>query len=246
MAYRIAAGLGQEAFPALLAKDAALSAETLRVALALFNHLANLSPAGATINDLMAAARLPEDATRQALETLQAAGYIAGGDRQAPAGEKTAATVSDVASSATDKRPTGRSGRLSAGIMDYQLDLDRLIRAGDANLRDAGPRERTAAASEDNAAGWDPLADESAQPAAMRFMVWLKFVLRPDELEACDRFALSHEDEWQDWIGRFKPAKAKGTESELLADIRNRLARAGDVSSILPARGRAAGPSRPN
>jgi hypothetical protein len=118
--------------------------------------------------------------------------------------------------------------------MDYELDIDGLIRAGDANIRDAGTRAPpTRADAHGGAAGdaregtgtanWGTLLGEDTQPAAMRFMVWLRFVLGPDELEACDRFALAHKDRWKAWIARFSPAKAAGAESELLDDIRHAL-----------------------
>lgn len=50
-------------------------------------------------------------------------------------------------------------------------------------------------------------------------MVWLRFVLGPEELATCDRFALANKDQWGDWIERFSPAKAAGTEDKLLDDI---------------------------
>ncbi len=117
--------------------------------------------------------------------------------------------------------------------MNYELDLDGLMRAGDANIRDAGRRASPNRPDADGNAGdgagtatWGPLLGEDSQPAAMRFMVWLRFVLDPDELAACDRFALAHRDQWNGWIARFSPAKAAGAEGELLDDIRRCLAEA--------------------
>ncbi len=128
--------------------------------------------------------------------------------------------------------------------MDYEWDLDGLIRAGNANIRDAGRRAPPHRPDADAAAGnapdgagaanWGPLLGEDSQPAAMRFMVWLRFVLSPDEMAACDRFALAHKDRWNGWIRRFSPAKAAGTEGELLDDIRRSLGDAADDQAAPP------------
>lgn len=246
MGYRFTSGLGKDRLPVLIARDGALSADSLRAAIALFNHLAAGSGGAATVADIIGATGLAAERGQAALKALAAAGYIeaepAAADaspRAAPLGPSAAASrPAPAAPPPQGGRRLGKGGRLRAGIMDYEWDLDGLIRAGNANIRDAGRRasrhrpepDGGAATTRDGAgeASWDPLLGEDSQPAAIRFMVWLRFVLGPDEMAACDRFALAHKDQWNGWIESFFPAKAAGTEDQLLDHIRRRLAAAAD------------------
>ncbi len=217
MGFRFAPGLGKDRFPALIARDSALSADSLRAAIALFNHLAAGSDRVATVADIMGATGLLAERAQAALAALRAAGYIEADAATADASMATDALRLSAAPSrpapaaprSRGERRPGKGGRLEAGIMNYELDLDGLMRAGDANIRDAGRRASPNRPDADGNAGdgagtatWGPLLGEDSQPAAMRFMVWLRFVLDPDELEACDRFALAHRDQWNGWIAR--------------------------------------------
>lgn len=144
MIYRFAPGLGKDRLPVLIARDGALSADSLRTAIALFNQLA-AGPESATVADLTDATGLHDQRARVALIALQEAGYI----------EACATMIADAtaASAADHPRPAaaaaapneglrrpGKGGRLDAGIMDYEMDIDSLISSGDANIRGAGRR----------------------------------------------------------------------------------------------------------
>ncbi|MDX1483930.1 MAG: hypothetical protein R3229_05555 [Alphaproteobacteria bacterium] len=246
MAYRFAAGVGKDRFPALIAKDPNLPVAAFRAAIALFNHAAQSPEKSATLGDIAAATGLAPEAARAALGALIGAGYV-----EAAAPPRPAAPAPREAVGRARRRP-GKSARLEAGIMNYELDLERLMQAGDANVR--GTRSALfgkAQAPEPPAAGdeaaprWDPLGGEESQPPAMRFMVWLRFVLSPDELLACDRFALAHKDAWGTWIERFAAAKATGGEGALLDDIRERLAEGSGAAEPSAGPGNAP-PSRPH
>ena len=236
MGYRFASGLDKDRFPVLIARDSALSADSLRTAIGLFNHLAACPDGVATAADIARATGLSAEHAQSALAALRAAGYV---ESDSVIVDPSRATrpprpIAPAARRAHGRRPQGKGGRLEPGIMDYELDIDGLIRAGDANIRDAGTRASPThsdahgggagdARDGTGTANWGTLLGEETQPAAMRFMVWLRFVLGPDELETCDRFALAHKDQWEIWIARFSAAKAAGAESELFDDIRRSL-----------------------
>jgi hypothetical protein len=242
----------------------------LRILISLFKHLTTTSDESASLLDLVGATALPKAEVTAALEALAAHGYVehhntgtgAPGPTMAPAASElppaqapaqapgllsaAAATVDPTL--ITGKTPA-KGGTLNAGIMDYDLDIDHLIRAGDANIRDgrgagAGGRPEN---GDDSAGiiGWNPLTGEESRPVALRFMVWLRFVLGTEELEACDRFALSHKEEWSDWIDRFGAARAAGEDDGLLEDIRTRI-KEGDTSgpSVPPSAGGGSGQHR--
>ena len=258
MGYRFASGLGKGRLPVLIARDGVLSADSLRAAIALFNHLAACSDPVVTVADIMGATGLPPQRAQAALAALAAAGYIEGYAAVAESPRTTGPPgLSAAASRPAPSAPRpGKGGKLKAGIMDYEWDLDGLIRAGNANIRDAGRRAPPHRPDADAAAGnapdgagaanWGPLLGEDSQPAAMRFMVWLRFVLSPDEMAACDRFALAHKDQWNGWITRFSPAKAAGAEGELLDDIRRSLGEAADHQAAPPPPDPGSRLSRPN
>lgn len=234
MTYRFAAGLDKKAIPALLARDSSLSAECMRVAMALYGQLTQSSRVSATLRDLENATGLSQDQARAALLVLRQAGFVEGDATGAPP-------------PSPSFRPPGgaRGGRLEAGIMDYEMDIDGLIRAGDANVR--GTRAEGSGEGRGERAGYapvvrrdgdenaiDPLMRDDSQPPAMRFMTWLRFVLGAEELEACERFALDHQDEWNLWIECFPAAKAVGREEELLEDIRRRLSEVSPGITLAP------------
>jgi hypothetical protein len=254
MGYRFASGQGKDRFPVLIARDSALSAESLRTAIALFNHLADCDGV-ATVADIARATGLSAERAQSALAALRAAGYVES-DSVIVDPSRATRPARQIAPGAQRRRRPGKGGRLEPGIMDYELDIDGLIRAGDANIRDAGTRASPThsaapggggdAGDGTGAANWGTLMGEQNQPVAMRFMVWLRFVLGPDELAACDRFALAHKDRWKAWITRFSQAKAAGAESELLDDIRCSLneTAGGEAAPKPPALGPR--PPRPN
>ena len=258
MGYRFAFGLGKDRFPALIARDSTLSADALRTAIALFSHLATCPDGVATVANIASATDLPADRARAALAALRAAGYVEADAVIADPSMATRPLPSFVPASQSSQggRHPGKGGRLDAGIMDYEMDIDGLIRAGDANIRDAGTRASPTPSGADGGGGnardgvepanCESLLGEGTQPAAMRFMVWLRFVLGPDELAACDCFALANNDRWKGWIARFSPAKAAGTEDELLGDIHRALheTAGGEAAPAPPAPG--ARPPRPN
>lgn len=229
MGYRIASGLDKDRLPALIARDGTLSADSLRAAMALYDNVA-ARPEGAEAADIADATGLSAERVRRALSALCAAGYLETDSPGAPApmpDPPVPTSANRVRRGRGDGRARG-GRRLEAAIMDYELDIDELIRAGDANVRGSGTR----AGTRDHGAGTanrDPLQGERNQPAAVRFAVWLRFVLEPDELAACDRFALAHTERWKDWIDRFSPAKAAGTEQDLLDEIRRRLEESKDA-----------------
>ena len=242
MGYRFASGLSNDKFPVLIARDSTLSADSLRTALALFSHLATCADAVATVANIASATGLSTERAHAALAALRVAGYVEtdaviADSSMATRPLSTIAPTTPVAQRSHGGRRPGKGGRLQAGIMDYEMDIDGLIRAGDANIRDAGTRlspTRSDADGGGETANWGALLGGEPQPAAMRFMVWLRFVLSPDELEACDRFALDHEDRWKVWIARFSPAKAAGTEDELLDEIRRSLDETADREAAAP------------
>ncbi|HSR55458.1 MAG TPA: hypothetical protein VLN73_04415 [Alphaproteobacteria bacterium] len=234
MTYRFAAGLDKNSVPAQLARDSNLSAECLRVALALFRHVTQSSRVSATLRDIEEGTGMSQDQARAALLVLRQAGYVEGDATGAPP-------------PSPSFRPPGRerSGRLDPGIMDYEMDIEGLIRAGDANVR--GTRPQGSAETGKLRAGQgpvvrrdsgettlDPLMRDDSQPPAMRFMTWLRFVLGTEELEACDRFALDHQDEWNLWVECFPTARAVGKEDELLEDIRRRLSEVSPGITLAP------------
>ena len=245
MAYKLVFTQDKDRFPVLIAGDALLSSSELRILISLFNHLQAASRDSASLSDLAGAASLPEAQVKAALGTLMARGYVEEHGDQREACHQTKpgeipgnAPDQENSQSLTGAKEAGNDGIkraagggvLDARIMDYELDLDHLIRAGDANIRDRQLGDRDGAGSmpgglDDGSdiTGWNPLMGEESRSSAMRFMVWLRFVLSPDELDACDRFAIAHKDEWSGWIDRFAAARAAGRDDGLLDDIRRRL-----------------------
>lgn len=230
MSYRFAAGLKKEQVPALIARDASLSAECIRVAVALFQRVTQTSRVSADLRDIQNITGLSADQARAALLVLRQAGYIEGDAAGAPPPSPTFPSPDrprdDIPQFGAGSQPRRR--RLDAGIMDYEMDIDGLIRAGDATVRGTQPRqggggERRPTVRSDDAT-LDPLMSDNTQPAGMRLMIWLRFVLGTEELEACERFALEHKEEWNTWVDCFSAARAVGREDELLEDIRARLA----------------------
>lgn len=208
---------------ALIAREAGLKAEELRVLIALFIRSAAPGRSSASFADLVAATALPAERVHATLSGLLARGFIETADDASGR-----ASGAGGAAPARRKAPGGR--RLEPKIMNYDVNVEGLIRAGDAMARgarpDAAPAARppeSAALQGAGAAGWDPLAGEDSRPAAMRFLVWLRFVLSPRELEACERFAIAHGESWNEFIDRFGGAKAAGREAELLGDLRGRI-----------------------
>ncbi|MDH3242039.1 MAG: hypothetical protein OEO83_15400 [Alphaproteobacteria bacterium] len=249
MSYRFAAGLKKESVPALLARDSGLSAECLRVAFALFHQVMQSSKVAAELRDIQNLTGLSPEQARAALMVLRQAGYIEGDAAGAPPpfpSFRSAHQGSDKVApfaAATTRRDKG--GRLDAGIMDYEMDIDGLIRAGDASVRGTAPAQtakripglggigtRPTVRSEDSTL--DPLMSDNTQPAGMRLMIWLRFVLGTGELEACERFALDYPEEWNTWVECFIAAKAVAREDELLEDIRARLAEVSPSITLAP------------
>jgi hypothetical protein len=70
---------------------------------------------------------------------------------------------------------------------------------------------------------WNPVDGEAGQPAAVRFSVWLRFVLTPDELDSWGLWMAASPGERADWAGRYAKAKAAGEDKELLQMLRRRL-----------------------
>jgi hypothetical protein len=249
MSYRFAAGLKKESVPALLARDSSLSAECLRVAFALFQRVTQSTRVSVELREIQSVTGFSADQARAALMVLRQAGYIEGDAAGAPPSfpsfrppdqDATEAAASETAAPRRDKR-----GRLDAGIMDYEMDIDGLIRAGDANVRGAQPRQgvkpvfglggirrRPTVRTDDGTL--DPLMRENTQPAGMQLMIWLRFVLGTGELQACERFALDYAEEWNTWVECFVAAKAVGREDELLEDIRARLAEVSPGIALAP------------
>jgi hypothetical protein len=129
--------------------------------------------------------------------------------------------------------------------MDYDMDIDGLIKAGDASVRGTAPRQpgqrshglggiSTRPTMRPDDGGLDPLMSDNTQPAGMQLMIWLRFVLGTGELSACERFALEYPDEWNTWVECFIAAKAVGREDELLEDIRSRLAEVSPSIALAP------------
>lgn len=206
---------------ALIAREAGLKAEDLRVLVALFLRSVGPGRDSATFADLVAATALAPERVEAAVAGLLSRRFIEivddakGAPANAPPGPK------------APRRAPGRRG-LDPGIMNYDLDIEGLIRAGDAMARDIRsggipPASPAPAAPSSGASGWNPLSGEDSRPAAMRFAVWLRFVLSPDELEACEGFAIAHKAAWDEFIDRFGGAKAAGREAELLEDLRRRI-----------------------
>ncbi len=255
MTYRFAAGLDKSSIPTLLARDGTLTAECLRVAIALHRHVTQSSRVSATLQDLQDTTGLSQDQARAALLVLRQAGYVEGDATGAPPPSPA------FRSRASDDHPMAppgagpgrvRGGRLDSGIMDYEMDIEGLIRAGDANVRGTRPQPRDRESGRGGAnrsserrgggqSGIDPLMRDNSQPPAMRFMTWLRFVMGTEELEACDRFALDYPDEWATWIECFGAAKAVGREEELLEDIRQRLNEVSPGVTLSPPRPRTPG-----
>ncbi|MCZ6886219.1 MAG: hypothetical protein O7E53_07655 [Alphaproteobacteria bacterium] len=249
----------KDRFPDLIAGDDRLSSSELRILISLFNHLHTGTRESAGLSDLAGATSLPEAQVTAALGTLIARGYVAEQVGPAPGpgpdpapdaapgpaeetghagGTREKRAAGDApgkrrAGDAPGKRPAGAGAKrpvLDARIMDYELDLDHLIAAGDANIRNGQGANKAARQSQSGGADdespiadWNPLVGDETRSSAMRFTVWLRFVLNPDELDACDRFTLSHKDEWCGWIDRFATARAAGRDDGLLDDIRKRL-----------------------
>ncbi len=236
----------KDRFSELIAGDDRLSSSELRILISLFNHLHTGTRESPSLSDLAGATSLPEAQVTAALGTLIARGYVAEqgdpGPDPAPDAAPDPAEKAGHAGGTREKRPTGDApGKRPAGagkkrpvldarIMDYELDLDHLIAAGDANIRNGQGANKAARQSQSGGADdespiadWNPLVGDETRSSAMRFTVWLRFVLNPDELDACDRFTLSHKDEWCGWIDRFAAARAAGRDDGLLDDIRKRL-----------------------
>jgi hypothetical protein len=70
---------------------------------------------------------------------------------------------------------------------------------------------------------WNPVDGEAGQPVAVRFSVWLRFVLTPDELDSWELWMAASPGERADWAGRYAKAKAAGEDKELLQTLRHRL-----------------------
>jgi hypothetical protein len=78
---------------------------------------------------------------------------------------------------------------------------------------------------------WNPVDGEAGQPVAVRFSVWLRFVLTPDELDSWELWMAASPGEWVIWAGRYAKAKATGEDKELLQALRQRL---GEIASAPP------------
>jgi hypothetical protein len=257
MTYRFAAGLDKSSIPTLLARDGTLSAECLRVAIALHRHVTQSSRVSATLQDLQDSTGLSQDQARAALLVLRQAGYVEGDATGAPPPSPAfrSREPEDQGIAPPGAGPDrARSGRLESGIMDYEMDIEGLIRAGDANVRGTRPQPTGRESARGGAnrpperrgggegeGGIDPLMRDDSQPPAMRFMTWLRFVMGTEELEACDRFALDYPDEWATWIECFGAAKAVGREEELHEDIRQRLNEVSPGITLAPPKPRASG-----
>ncbi|MGE0652093.1 MAG: hypothetical protein AB7P12_10125 [Alphaproteobacteria bacterium] len=79
--------------------------------------------------------------------------------------------------------------------------------------------------------GWNPVDGEAGQPVAVRFSVWLRFVLTPDELVSWESWMAACPGERASWAGRYAKAKATGEDKELLQALRQQLA---EVASAPP------------
>jgi hypothetical protein len=78
---------------------------------------------------------------------------------------------------------------------------------------------------------WNPVNGEAGQPVAVRFSVWLRFVLTPDELDSWELWMAACPGERANWAGRYAKAKATGEDKELLQALRRQLA---EVASAPP------------
>jgi hypothetical protein len=246
MSYRFAAGLKKESLPALLARDSGLSAECLRVAFALFHRVTQSSKVSADLREIQDLTGFSAEQARAALMVLRQSGYIegdAGGATPSfPSFRSTEQGAGEAANMSAAPRRDKR-GRLDAGIMDYEMDIDGLIKAGDASVRGTTPATKrspglggivTRPTIRPDDGTLDPLMSDNTQPAGMRLMIWLRFVLGTGELEACERFALEYPEEWNTWVECFVAAKAVAREDELLEDIRSRLAELSPSITLAP------------
>jgi hypothetical protein len=248
MSYRFAAGLKKESLPALLARDSGLSAECLRVAFALFHRVTQSSKVSAELREIQDLTGFSAEQARAALMVLRQSGYIEGDAVGAtpsfPSFRSTEQGAGEAERLSAGPRRDKR-GRLDAGIMDYDMDIEGLIEAGDASVRGTAPQPapkrapglggittRPTVRSDDGTL--DPLMSDNTQPAGMRLMIWLRFVLGTGELEACERFALEYPEEWNTWVECFVAAKAVAREDELLEDIRTRLAELSPGIALAP------------
>jgi len=249
MSYRFAAGLKKESVPALLARDSGLSAECLRVAFALFQQIMQSSKVAVELREIQNLTGFSADQARAALLVLRQSGYIEGDAAGAPPPFPSFRSAEQEAEESASLGAAGprrdKRGRLDAGIMDYDMDIDGLIQAGDASVRGTEPRQagkriqglggiRTRPTMRPDDGTLDPLMSDNTQPAGMRLMIWLRFVLGTGELEACERIALEFPDEWNTWVECFITAKAVAREDELLEDIRARLAELSPGITLAP------------
>jgi hypothetical protein len=249
MSYRFAAGLKKESVPALLARDSGLSAECLRVAFALFHQVTQSSKVSAELREIQTLTGFSADQARAALMVLRQSGYIegdaAGAPPPFPSFRSAEQEAEEVARSGATAPRRDKRGRLDAGIMDYDMDIEGLIQAGNASVRGAQPQPAgkrnqglggisTRPTVRPDAGTLDPLMSDNTQPAGMQLMIWLRFVLGAGELEACERFALEYPDEWNTWVECFIAAKAVGREDELLEDIRTRLTELSPSITLAP------------
>lgn len=245
MSYRFAAGLKKESIPALLARDSGLSAECLRVAFALFHQVTQSSKVSAELREIQNLTGFSPDQARAALMVLRQSGYIEGDAAGAPPPYPSFRSADQPESLDAAALRRDRRGRLDAGIMEYDMDIDGLIQAGDASIRGTEPRPAakrspglggivTRPTMRPDDGTLDPLMSDNTQPAGMQLMIWLRFVLGTGELQACERFALDFPEEWNTWVECFIAAKAVGREDELLEDIRARLAELSPGISLAP------------
>lgn len=130
-----------------------------------------------------------------------------------PQNEEPAIGEAAVAQGLTEFRPVGNAAVRIAPIpptTDNDIPRDRVLRG----LSD-----------------WNPVDGEAGQPVAVRFSVWLRFVLTPDELDSWELWMAACPAERANWAGRYAKAKATGEDKQLLQALRQRLA---DVASAPP------------
>jgi len=231
--------------PAGMARDQRLSVHEFRVLAALALRLPRSRRSTATVAELASAASLHAQVVTAALARLAAKGYVTavadphpgpqardaatedgGGDRAAPPvrpspSETTPPPARFARRSLREAAsPPAPRPRLDARIMDRDIDLEALMRRGDARYGSADPAPAAAGGAGPRASRWNPVTDERAQPAESRFRVWLRFVLTPAEDEACRRLAAARPEDWDRLVARFDIARACGREAEFVATVR--------------------------
>lgn len=200
--------------------DARLSALDFRVLIAFALCSSETGDPTVSLAALARNAGLAPPVARGTVSALASAGYLAftedGDGARLVRPPKTKGNVGT---------PTRPRGRLDPDIMKFDTDLERLKQIGDRLERQlAAPVQKTGAApggrTVPSLASWNPVDGEASQPAELRFQVWLRFVLTPDELSVCKLWAALRPEDWTSWVERFSIAKATGRDTELLSELR--------------------------